>query len=350
MAYFHTTVLDNQIKALPTVSTASGSIATFDTDMTENLVEVKCQIVAQQGGSGTPSPDNVRPILTHDSMSVFHNSINLWNEQWRNGHYNSTTGIYQTNANKVCNVNPIPVKPDTEYYFVTPVSGTNVFMYDENMNYVLTGTKEVAQGETFTTTRRTHFINFSTFGSTYRTYNNDISLNYPPADTQYHAFNGAYIPFGQTVAQGTLNVSTGKCVITLLSRKLADLTWIGSNGIFENRISTEDLHTAPRGSTTYCEIYRSSGYSSSAGMYDKSIQTMGGANSSNFWVKDTDYLSVTDFVNSLGNYKVVYELASPLTVQLDSNTITALLNENNIWCDTGDTEVKYLLSVGKKIS
>lgn len=37
MAYFHTTVLDNQIKALPTVSTASGSIATFDTDMTENL-------------------------------------------------------------------------------------------------------------------------------------------------------------------------------------------------------------------------------------------------------------------------------------------------------------------------
>ena len=46
MAYFHTTVLDNQIKALPTVDTASGSVATFDTDMTENLVSVIAEISA----------------------------------------------------------------------------------------------------------------------------------------------------------------------------------------------------------------------------------------------------------------------------------------------------------------
>ena len=37
MAYFHTNVLDEQIKALPTVDTASGSVATFDTDISDNI-------------------------------------------------------------------------------------------------------------------------------------------------------------------------------------------------------------------------------------------------------------------------------------------------------------------------
>ena len=91
MAYFPTKVLDNQIKALPTVGTASGSIATFETDMTENLVEVECEIVYNQA-SGTPSPSNPLPILTFDHLDLFHNSINMWNEQWELGAYNINNG------------------------------------------------------------------------------------------------------------------------------------------------------------------------------------------------------------------------------------------------------------------
>ena len=54
--------------------------------------------------------------------------------------------------------------------------------------------------------------------------------------------------------------------------------------------------------------------------------------------------------NQRGN-KMMWELATPIEIQLDSITLQALLNENNIWCDTnGDTEVKFLLTVGKKIS
>ena len=46
MAYFKTNVLDNQIKALPTIATASGSIATFTTDKAENLVECVCEVAS----------------------------------------------------------------------------------------------------------------------------------------------------------------------------------------------------------------------------------------------------------------------------------------------------------------
>ncbi len=62
MALFHTTVVDNQIKALDTIGSVSGSICTFDTDRAERLVNLEVAIVATQSGSGTPSPSNPRSI------------------------------------------------------------------------------------------------------------------------------------------------------------------------------------------------------------------------------------------------------------------------------------------------
>ena len=70
MAYFHTTVLDEQIKALPTVDTASGSVATFDTDKAENLINLEVAITAT-GGGGTP----VSPIAIN-GFSACNLSVN----------------------------------------------------------------------------------------------------------------------------------------------------------------------------------------------------------------------------------------------------------------------------------
>ena len=81
---------------------------------------------------------------------------------------------------------------------------------------------------------------------------------------------------------------------------------------------------------------------------DKTITLAG--NGDQLQVMDLNYTDNTSFKNSIQNVKLVYELATPIEIQLDSITLQALLNENNIWCDTGDTEVKYLLTVGKKIS
>lgn len=61
MALFHTTVLDNQIKALDTIGSASGSIATFDTDRAERLVSCVCEVAS--GAS---------------EINVYHTGANLW--------------------------------------------------------------------------------------------------------------------------------------------------------------------------------------------------------------------------------------------------------------------------------
>ena len=88
MAYFHTNVLDPQIKALPTVSTASGSVATFDTDMTENLISCVSYINATQA-SGTPTPDNPLLITGYNNcaLTVNGNSVVVTLGQYVYGGY-----------------------------------------------------------------------------------------------------------------------------------------------------------------------------------------------------------------------------------------------------------------------
>ena len=122
MAYFRSNVsggIPAGVRTLPTVDTASGSIATFDTDMTENLVEVKCQIVAQQA-SGTPSPSNPLPITTYTEMNVGATGKNLFDKNsaivglWQSdGTYDGNNSSFRT---VYCRV-----KPNTTYY----ISGIN---------------------------------------------------------------------------------------------------------------------------------------------------------------------------------------------------------------------------------
>ena len=234
MAYFHTNVLDPQIKALPTVDTASGSVATFDTDMTENLIEVVCDIQYSQA-SGTPTPSNPLPITVYNSLNLSHSGADTSNP------------------------------------------------------------------------------------------------------TVYN------ITFGQTVAKGTLNVTTGKLKITYMSIDMGDLNWsyISGQGWFQT--------SKPTGAKTpytdlLCSCYLNNGTTTSQNL--TIFQT-----GSYLRVNDSNYTDPIVFKTSVTGQKIVYELATPTTIQLSATQITALLNENNIWCDTnGNTSVKYILSVGKAIS
>ena len=239
MAYFRTTVLDEQIKALPTVATASGSIATFDTDMTENLIEVVCDIQYSQA-SGTPTPSNPLPITVYTSLNISHSGADTSNPNITN------------------------------------------------------------------------------------------------------------IPFGQTVAKGTLNVTTGVLEITHWYVDLGGLTWVvGSGGAARFVASTTPTPKATGEIIADC-LQTATNIQIYNGSVDKAIAIH---TNSVIWARDTDYTVATDFQTAMLGHYAVYELSQPQVIQLDSKTITALLNENNIWCDTnGDTSVKYILSVGKAIS
>ena len=247
MAYFHTNVLDNQIKALPTVGTASGSVATFETDLTEDLIECVCEVA-----SGS------------DSVSVFVNSVNMWDEEWESGRFDTTTGNPIVEPSQIRTKNTFKVLPDTLYR--TVIGGGSIwgFFYDANDNLINSPIEGITQSnyaygignKVFRTpinAVKCKFYFTSAYGTTY---NNNTSFNYPSTEQNYNAFNGKIINLGETLnGNGSLDVISG-----ILTR------------------------------------------------FD-----------------DT-------------------------TKQLDANTIQTANGENNIWCDTGDTSVKFILSIGEHVN
>ena len=236
MAMFHTDVLDEQIKALPTVDTASGSVANFTTDMQENLVKCICEVA-----SGS------------DSVSVFVNSINQWDEQWESGAFDFSTGAKVGNSSTIRSKNYIPCKPSTSYYNNNTSGHTYIFFYDMTKTFISYGDYK---NMVFTTPSNAYYMMFYKSSGYGTTYNNDITINYPSNDTTYHAFNGCIIDLSETLSNnGSLDVLSG-----ILTRS-----------------------------------------------------------------DDT-------------------------TKQLSANYIQTLNGLNNIWCDTGDTSVKFIMSVGEYVN
>lgn len=341
MTMYRSQVIDSQLLALPTVDTASGSIATFDTDMTENLVEVKCQIVAQQGGSGTPSPDNERPITTYTEMNVCHSGINLFDEStYVTGHsYIDISNLKIGATYTILAKNP---------------SGIALFKISESSGSTPIWQSLSVSGTTFTVTQAMLDIGkLWIINSSYQTATVEeiqtakISLNYPSTDTEYHAYNGNIynIPFGQTVANGVLNVTTGKLRVThgyveLDGSNDENWTYTGTRFI----CTTSDMLSRANRTNVISNRGVFDAYSTADG-------TIFGFNGSIYYYL-LSVTSLADFKTWLSNnhLQVVYPLETSYDIQLDSVQIQALLNENNIWCDTGDTEVKYLLTVGKKIA
>ena len=348
MALFHTTVLDNQIKALPTVDTASGSIATFDTDMTENLVEVECQILAKQEGSGIPSPSNPRPITTYTEMNVGLNGKNVMSVN------NYTIMQYEQIALNIILAG--------DYTFSVYATSTDTDSRNCAIIFLLSDGSTVAKAiarnsrisiqVTFSkpcVAVRLYASNSFSSGEGDTATFSDMMLELGDTATTYEPFNGttANIPFGQTVANGVLDITTGKLRVT---HEIKQITGgmvkhpLIAGGFYKNNVFTN---------ATSSEALSNLFPYSSNGLGNLPIEHFGIDTSYTRLIVNTDYFTdETAFNTYIANtpFVVVYPLATPIEIQLDSITLQALLNENNIWCDTGDiSEVKYLLTVGEAL-
>ena len=290
---------------------------------------------------------NICPITGWTGANVVRTGFNLWDEQWESGKY-SATGVKENDGSKIRSKNYIPAVPNTTYYFYATGS-LHVCYYDADktfISYVDTGS------QARTTPSNCYFITFSMFNAYGTTYNNDISINYPSTDHEYHAYSGnTYsFDFGQTVYGGTLDVTSG-----VLTIDRAMVTYDGSddeywlrneNAGFIRYLITNSNAKVPTGRYGgICNI----------GKFISTGNEVGGF----FWYPYSSSLAevfyyppqtITDLTAyrawlSENNLQVVYELASPQTVQLSPTEVKSLLGQNNIFADCGDSEVEYLADV-----
>lgn len=344
------------------VENASGAIASFsdgaDNVPVKNLV---VNIEPVQAGSGDPSPDNVRPISGWTGVKVSRAGINIWDEEWEEGTFNTTTGVNIVYSNQLRSKNIIKIKPNTTYFWNSPMYNWIIF-YDKYGNVIEkpvvtdSGTSSksgnaisVSAMHVFTTPANAYGTRFYT--GTYNVpYKNNIGINYPSTDTDYHpgyakTYDISLPSEAGTVYGGTLDVASG---VLTVDRAMVDLGTLNWSNEYVQRYSVfiaKANIAAVNSNKTLCSAYLYSALSVGATRPDKTINVGNPYFDSlrkTITVKDTSYTDVTAFKTAMSGIQLVCELDAPLTYQLTPQEVKTLLGQNNIFADAGDVNVDYI--------
>ena len=279
-----------QLKSIENTPTA---IATFNGTALP-MPSLSVGIEAVQSGTGDPSPTNVRPISGWSAVNVNRFNINMWDEEWELGYWGN--GVKEPSASNIRSTNKIPIMPNTTYYLFIP--STFYYTYYDAVGNVLPQSGYDAQSRlnkltagTITTPAGAYYMTFN-MGSGYgTTYNNDISINYPSTDTEYHAYSGTTYTIDLKDGQGN------------------PLTCYGGTLTNENGVQRLEL---------------THGH----------IASYNGETLPSTWISDRDVYAegTTPTIGA----EVVYLLATPEEILQDNLPIASQSGTNNLWADSGD--------------
>lgn len=281
---------------------ATSTSGSFVTDVVAPLKKLLLTLEPIQSGSGTPSPDNIRPISGHTEVNTQRTGKNLWSDDFAN--YSQPLDYrlypidlkqgetYTVSLEKIgstvtgCAVGLIK-SGDRYDNFVTPapwlfINLSGAIVINRTATYVIDGSWTDPKLVVYCADE-------SAFNSLFENY--QIQLELGSTATDYEPYQGTTYTtsLGRTVYGGTLDVVSGELIV--------DKGYIASyNG--ESLPST--------------------------------------------WISDRDeYASGT---TPTFGAEVVYDLATPQTYQLTPQQINTLIGQNNIVTDDGVevSEVVYM--------
>jgi phage-related protein len=312
-------------------------------------------IQIEKGSTATAwSPyENICEISGSTELEVVDCGCNLWDEDWELGAIVWTTGQPTPATDRIRSKNYCHIKGGKNYYIKvdTSKSGTPyLFYYDKNQNYISNTSGTTIVNQVISIPDNAVFFKFVIISTT--TYNNNVSINYPPSDTEYHAYDGQTynIPFVDdqgdpiTVYRGSLNVTTGELIIDMAFSVLDETTNFYQSGnaayinlegcsivdeygdAITNKYNFGTWSQVTGSDATKFTLYKNSAWTVSRLAFNLGSQTL------------------DQFVASLENkpIQVCYKLADPITVQLTPVQINNLLGLNNMYTDnSGDLTVKH---------
>lgn len=294
---------------------------------------------------------NICPIIGWDKAVVSVSGINVWDEEWEKGALSNLTGEPYSTSERVRSKNFIPTKPTTAYYFYAPntYSSIRVACYDKDKNYLgqSKGWLNVSNNTSFMTPDNTYYIKFVVVKAD-ETYDDDISINYPSTDTEYHAYNGSTytIDLDGTRYGGVVDATNGTMTVDKVSVDLGTLNWTVANHRFNTLVPLTNAVPTQLG---MCSVYKSD-YGAATRTVDKSICVMNGAGF--VYIYDTSKEEdAATFKTAMNGVQLVYELATPITVQLSPTPVKSLVGTNNIFADCGDiNNVEYVRNLNITIN
>ena len=324
---------------------ASGDIVSIsDGDNKYPVKSLKVTLEPIQSGSGTPSPDNVRPISGHTECVTEVCGANVFDGTVESGKWISdyTTGEVASTASSYNVTDFIPVKPNTAYYMMQTGSSRNIW-YDADKNAIsMTSWAINDRAKVITSPSNAYYIRFTVTNA----FLDSFGLNYPSTDHNYHAYQGnTYTTtLGRTVYGGDVEVVEGE-----LTDKMGFITFDGTEdwysvtaGTNANRALCAVVPNAPSGAYNW-DLYGS--YIVGTG----TAQSMPPLWQANFNPSGHFLVGIPTTITSVADWKaylaqnplqLCYELATPQTYQLDPQTISLLHGTNNVLSD-GEIEMVY---------
>lgn len=355
--------------------TTSGSVVTC-TPVPGYPLHVVSQIVPVQEGEGDPSPDNVRPIRGWDEANLWVAGKNLWDNDYAMNPDNWENGTYYALR--------LPLAPNATY--TLSMSKNNMFKnYNPDYNgkfafhlgeipYQAVGNKLIGNATvldvpltyTFSTSDKPMYANLysGTYGEsgfeiafTELLVNLQIEAGSTP--TPYTPYNPASktitLPFGQTVYGGTLDWTTGVLTVDWISH-----TFNAADSVSGNWQSTDTsmgaiigirspgatpVQTTGEIPNVLCASLKTISYGNifSGSNSDTAISRVWGGEANQFAIRLP--LSLAETAADIKSWlidnaiEVVYQIATPITIQLTPTEILALSGTNTIYADTGDTTV-----------
>lgn len=314
-------------------------------------ISVVSAVKALQGGTGDPSPENVRPISGWDSVSVRIAGVNLWD----NNADSSIVEEYPSGNGYLAY--PIKLKPNADYMLYIPTNnrGTQyISLTTENVQanhpkatiYInLVNTETYVQGHKKfrTSTNGYVFINVTSktadqFWSRLRETVPQLMIYAGTEEIPYEPFVGKNVTsqFGQTVYGGKLNWTTGELTVTHICADIKSTdAWGDSTAV--NGYVLNKVFGIAEGGAALCNIAPVS-HSGGAGSLTASV-AYGYVRMSDFKTIFPTLDEWRGFLDKIGGVQIVGRLKTPTTVKLTPTEILALPGTDTIYTDTGDITV-----------
>ena len=279
-----------------------------------------------------PATDTAYHSGTGNQQYLVNIGIQQWDEDWEVGTIDNSTGQPDTDANNIRSKNFCACLPNTDYYLEGSVA-MRIYWYASDQSFI-SGDSVNVDGGVVTSPATAAYFKIRTTTSYGSTYLSDISVNFPSNETGYFAWTGR-----QGVYGGELDVTTGVLTAKYASVDLGTLTWVKGASSFYTALN--DILGGTM--NLYCENYKAVTISQITSLsVDKAIASNSGSGRVN--IRDTSYSDsdAATFKTAMSGVQLVYELATPITIQLDPTAVNTLRGDNVIWADCGDiTNCEY---------
>lgn len=319
------------------------AVATFTT-VSSALRALVVDVTPVQSGSGDPAPDNVRPISGWTGANVHVNGANLVDGiSYISGYYIAADGTVTAYADAQI-TDYLPVVPGIGIIWTTGSTATvgggyRLHGYDKNKQWV-----SQIVNETKTTTSALYLSAVIPSNVAY------IRLSMPggASTSAMECYNGTTYPVSWQTETGTVYGGTltdnddGMWTLTVTHAGVdlgtLSLTYNSSYSVFLATIMGIPAYGDGVVPDFLCSCYVPTSAVGSSGWGSKPNNTIGVQRNTanNLRIKDARYTDGGDLATALTGQTLVYALNTPQTYTLTTDSVQALIGQNNIFADTGN--------------